>query len=102
MSIAMATFECRGTGNVHGERLVHHSSGSECGPHHGENEGAPRMSSFPCPCLRADKLMSKAEGWPVALDGLRRRGAGRGTLQWGPSSAEGEAGPAGSGGGEGT
>ena len=29
--------------------------------------------------------MSKAEGWPVALDGLRRRGAGRGTLQWGPS-----------------
>ena len=39
--------------------------------------------------------MSKAKECPVAHDSLGRRGTGHGTLQWGPSFAEGEAGPAG-------
>lgn len=41
MFVAMTTFECRDMVNVKLERLVYHGSGSEYGPHDGENEGAP-------------------------------------------------------------
>lgn len=64
MFIAMITFECRDTGNVKLERLVYHGSGSKYGPHDGENEGAPRMSSIPCPCLKSRQIDEQGKGMP--------------------------------------